>query len=156
MQAGGAIATYFAGRLTNDSRTVRVGADLIRVQALAGFLTHGAKLAARRDRPGGAPGHLPATYAFPSAHASATFGSVTTLWRHFGWKAGIPASLVGVYVGASRIQQNQHFLSDVIFGATLGIASGRTITLGRRAQRLIVVPGVAGTRASVMVVLARR
>jgi hypothetical protein len=64
MQAGGAIAAYFTGRLTNHSTTVRVGADLIRVQVLAGVLTHGAKLAARRDRPGGVPGHPPATYAF--------------------------------------------------------------------------------------------
>jgi membrane-associated phospholipid phosphatase len=156
MQAGGAIAAYFTGRLTNHSTTVRVGADLIRVQVLAGVLTHGAKLAARRDRPGGVPGHPPATYAFPSAHVSATFGTVTTLWRHFGWKAGIPASLVGVYIGGSRLQQNQHFLSDVIFGAALGVASGRTITVGHGVPALVAVPAVARGSAAVMFVLARR
>ncbi len=92
LQAGGAIVTYAIGKMTKQPTVTHIGADLIRAQVLAGVVTHSIKLAVRRDRPGGTPGHMPATYAFPSGHAAATWASATVLWRHLGWKVGVPAS----------------------------------------------------------------
>ena len=37
----------------------------------------------------------------------------------------MPAYLLAGLTGASRIHDNKHYLSDVIFGASLGIALGR-------------------------------
>jgi hypothetical protein len=45
--------------------------------------------------------------------------------RRFGWKAGAPLYALGGYVAVSRLQENQHYLSDVVFGAALGIVAGR-------------------------------
>ena len=67
----------------------------------------------------------------PSGHTTVTFASATVLERHFGWKVGLPAYAVAGYVGISRVQMRRHNLSDVAFGAALGIVAGRTVTIGR-------------------------
>ena len=80
---------------------------------------------------------------FPSGHAAVTFASATVLQRHFGWKVGIPAYAVASYVAASRVQMKRHYLSDVAFGAALGIVAGRTLTIGRGDARFAVEPMAA-------------
>ena len=155
-QVGGAVATYVIGRIAHSPRISHLGADLIRAQALNGLITHGMKLAVRRSRPGGAPGHLPATYSFPSAHASSTWTSATVLWRHLGWKAGVPAALVATFASGARIQQKQHFLSDVTFGAALGVAAGRTITVGHRGRAIVAAPLVTPGAVGVVFTLVQR
>ena len=71
-----------------------------------------------------------AGYSFPSGHAATAFASATVLQRRFGWKAGIPAYAVATYVAASRVDMQRHYLSDVVFGAAIGIVAGRTVTVG--------------------------
>jgi len=41
--------------------------------------------------------------------------------------------LIAGYVSASRITDNRHFMSDVIFGAALGMATGWTV-VGRHGR----------------------
>ena len=58
------------------------------------------------------------------------------------------------YVAASRLSENQHFLSDVVFGAAIGIAAGRTVTFGTGSTRFEVSPMAtpgASRRASISV-----
>ena len=136
-QLGGAFAAYGLGRLTDSPRVTAVGADLVRAQLLAQGITFAVKRSVRRTRPNGQ------NFSFPSGHASLTFASATVLQRHFGWKVGIPAYGVASYVAASRIQTKRHYLSDVTFGATLGIIVGRTVTIGRGNARFAVAPMVA-------------
>ena len=142
VQLGGAFATYAVGRMTDSPRATLVGADLVRAQLLSQALTHAIKLSVRRARPDGD------TLSFPSGHTATTFASATVLQRHFGWKAGIPAYAVASYVAASRIQGKHHFLSDVAFGAAIGIVAGRTVTIGRDNARFalapVAVPGGGG------------
>ncbi len=45
-----------------------------------------------------------------------------------------------MYVSGARLQQNQHYLSDVLFGAALGVASARTSTIGHYGRRFVVTP----------------
>ena len=52
----------------------------------------------------------------------------------------MPAYSLAAYVAASRLQENRHFASDVIFGAAVGIVAGRTVTVGRGAARFTVAP----------------
>jgi len=138
VQAGAAVATYAVGRLTHHKPTAHIGADLVRSQILTGLVTHGVKLAVRRDRPQ-ASDDSTATFSFPSAHSSATWTSATVLWRHLGWKVGIPAAAVATLVSASRVEQRQHFMSDVAFGAAIGIASARTVTMGHVSGRRVTI-----------------
>lgn len=147
MQAAGALATYAIGRITDNQTAARIGADLIRAQIVTQMVTGAVKTAVGRTRPDGTQ------YSFPSGHSSTTFASATVLQRTLGWKVGIPAYAVAGYVAASRIQVRRHFLSDVAFGAALGIAAGRTVTIGRGDRRLTlapaVVPGGGGVTVSI-------
>lgn len=134
LQLVGALATYSIGRVSQSPRVTAIGGDLLRAQLLSQTLTAGIKMSVRRTRPDGT------RFSFPSGHSSVTFASATVLHRHLGPKVGIPAYAVATYVAASRIQERRHFLSDVAFGAAVGIAAGRTVTIGRGARRFALAP----------------
>ena len=134
LQLASALATYTVGKFARSPRVARVGADLFRAQVVAQALTAGVKLSVRRTRPDGSE------FSFPSGHTSVTFASATVLQRDLGWKVGLPAFGVATYVAASRIQERRHFLSDVAFGAAIGIVAGRTVTVGRGETRFAMAP----------------
>jgi len=148
MQLGGAFATYTIGHLAGKPRVAQVGADLLRAQIVTKTLTVALKTSVNRTRPDGTP------YSFPSGHTSAAFASATVLQRNFGWKVGIPAYGVASYVAASRLQEKKHFLSDVAFGAAIGIVAGRTVTVGRGQSRFVVAPVAVPGGAAVSFSLA--
>ena len=143
MQLAGALTTYTLGRITGSPKVTQVGADLIRAQIVTQGLTAGIKMAVGRQRPDGTQ------YSFPSGHSSVTFATATVLQRNFGWKVGIPAYGLAAYVAASRVQVERHFLSDVTFGAAIGIVAGRTVTVGRGDARFAVAPAVVPGGAGV-------
>jgi membrane-associated phospholipid phosphatase len=70
--------------------------------------------------------------------------SAIVLQRHFGWKAGVPACAVAAYIGVSRLSQNKHYASDVVFGAAVGMVAGRAVTVGRGRARFEMAPFPAG------------
>ena len=75
------------------------------------------------------------------------------LQRHYGWKVGVPATVAAAYVATSRVHDNRHYLSDVIFGAAMGIAAQRTVTLhaGRYGASLIPTGGRRSAGVSVVI-----
>ena len=136
VQGGGAVSAYAIGRLTRQPAVTHIGSDLIRAQALNAVVTTGLKVAVGRARPTGG------SRAFPSGHSSATFASATILGDHFGWKVGVPAYAVSSFVAWTRVRDNQHWLSDVVFGATVGIIAGKTVTGTHRHAGWIIAPSV--------------
>jgi membrane-associated phospholipid phosphatase len=124
-----------------------VGSDLIRAQIMAQAMTAGIKLSVRRGRPDGGE------FSFPSGHASVTFATATVLHRHFGWTAGLPAYVLASYVAASRVHVKRHYLSDVAFGAAVGMVAGRTVTIGRGRARFAVSPAASPSHAGVLFTL---
>jgi membrane-associated phospholipid phosphatase len=134
VQLGSAFATFAIGKFTNNQKVTAVGGDLVRAQLVAQTVSYGLKYTVQRTRPDGT------SYSFPSGHAATTFASATVLQRHFGWKAGVPAYAVASLVATSRIRDNRHYLSDVVFGATIGMVAGRTVTIGRGDTRFALTP----------------
>jgi membrane-associated phospholipid phosphatase len=143
VQTGAAFATFAIGRIAKSPRMATAGADLVRGQILNTVLTQSIKISVRRTRPDGN------RFSFPSGHASSAFATAAVLQRHFGWKAGVPAYGLAAFIGASRMQENKHYLSDIVFGAAVGIASGRTVTIGRGKRRFAVAPFAAREGAGV-------
>jgi membrane-associated phospholipid phosphatase len=137
LQLAGAIATFAAGQITGNAKVSAAGADLVRANIVAQTLTGAVKMSVRRERPDGTE------FSFPSGHTSVTFASATVLQRHFGWKAGVPAYAMASYVAASRIHDKRHFLSDVAFGAAVGVVSGWTVTVGHGQTRVTMAPVAA-------------
>jgi hypothetical protein len=142
-QGSAAIGTYVIGRLQESPTIAHVGSDLIRAQMLNGVLTIALKLASDRDRPDGGE------RSFPSGHTSATFASAAVLEGNFGWKVGVPAYAVAGFVGWTRIRDNQHWLTDVVFGSTIGIVAGKAVTGGHHLAGWTVAPAVSPQSAAV-------
>jgi len=120
---GLAATVYAVGRVKDEPKVSHVGMDLIRSLVVAEALTQGLKYTTRRERPDGSGRN-----SFPSGHAADTFAFATALERHLGWRGAVPAYVISSYVAASRLHENRHFASDVVFGAAVGIIAGRTVT----------------------------
>jgi hypothetical protein len=129
-----AIIWWIAGNAAGSENQASTGRDLLRAQLSAASWTYALKFATQRTRPNGT------SLSFPSGHASTSFAVASVLQEHFGWKVGVPALLAAAYTGMSRIAQNDHWASDVVFGAALGMASGRTVTIRLRQTKVSMVP----------------
>jgi membrane-associated phospholipid phosphatase len=64
---------------------------------------------------------------FPSGHAASTFAFASAIAMEHEWYWGLGAYTLATYVGASRINDHQHHLRDVLAGATIGISYGMGI-----------------------------
>jgi membrane-associated phospholipid phosphatase len=133
VQGGAAVATMALGHFTSP-RVADIGAKLVRAQIVNFAITQPIKHAVNRPRPDGT------RYSFPSGHASSSFATAAVLQRELGWKVGAAAYGMAAYASWSRLSENKHYASDVIFGAAIGLVSGRCVTV--RGQRFAVGPGV--------------
>jgi membrane-associated phospholipid phosphatase len=144
----GQLATMFGtagivwgvGRVRDQPKVSHVGMDLLEALIVSEGLVQGLKYATQRERPDHSSNN-----SFPSGHASDTFAFATALERHLGWKGAVPAYIISSYVAMSRVPANRHWLSDVVFGSTVGIIAGRTVTRhGRKYPfEVVAVPGGA-------------
>jgi membrane-associated phospholipid phosphatase len=132
------LATYAIGKIAHSPQIATVGGDLVRAQFLNFTLTSALKVAVDRRRPDGG------RYSFPSGHTSATAATATVLQQHFGWRVGVPAFAVAAYVAGQRLQEDAHYLSDVTFGAAIGVVSGRAVAFGHHAENSCWRPQVDG------------
>ena len=154
-QVGAAGSLLLIGRFVvpekNGSKTNKfshLGFDLIRAQIVSQTMVHAIKYSVRRDRPTGE------CCAFPSGHATTAFAAASVLERHFGYRASWPALAAATYVATSRLVDNRHFLSDVVFGAALGEAVGWTI-VGRHGKSQYALRPIP-IRGGMMVALVRQ
>ena len=116
------VGMFTAGRLTHGPRFRAMTYDMLDAAVVNFAYTELIKVAVGRERPNGQDNK-----SFPSGHTSNAFALAAVAERHYGWKLGVPAYLLAGVVGASRIQQDKHYLSDVVAGATLGYIVGRTV-----------------------------
>ena len=135
----GATIVYIVGRAGDKPRVSHTGMDLIRALLISEVMVETLKYTTRRERPDGSGKN-----SFPSGHAADTFAFATALERHLNWKFAVPGYLFSSYVAMSRLPANRHWLSDVVFGSTVGIISGRTVTgheLNKYHVELTPIPG---------------
>jgi len=140
---------WIAGHAVGSSREAAAGRDLLRAQISAVSWTYVGKFAVNRDRPNGDP------RSFPSGHASATFATAMVLQDHYGWKLSVPAFAAATYTAISRVADEKHWASDVVFGAFVGMASARTVTVRFRGGRASLVPAVVPGGGALLVEVKR-
>lgn len=126
-------ALFVTGLLTHRPGLERAAGRVAASLLLAGGITVGGKLVVGRLRPNqtdepylfkpfsGADG-------FPSGHTTMAFALATALADelHRPW-ASVALLTAAAGTGWSRLNDNKHWLSDVVAGATVGIASAQFI-----------------------------
>jgi membrane-associated phospholipid phosphatase len=67
--------------------------------------------------------------AFPSRHTSASFAIASFIASVYGDKkwVGVAAYTLAGLIGLSRINENEHWASDVFVGATIGVITGNQV-----------------------------
>jgi membrane-associated phospholipid phosphatase len=156
VQFGSAVGLWAVGRyvvapadgVSRTNKYSEVGFDLLRAQILSGVIVQGMKYAVQRDRPSGA------CCAFPSGHAAAAFAAASVLERHLGYRLSWPALAGATYVATSRLVDNRHFLSDVVFGAALGTTAGWTV-VGTRGRKNPIVIQPVPVKGGMMIAVIR-
>jgi hypothetical protein len=96
-------------------------AILIKSEAMVGILTFSLKRITAVPRP-----DTKELTSFPSGHTAQAFAAATFMAREYGHKNvwySIGAYTVATGVGAMRVMNNRHWLSDVLVGAGIGILS---------------------------------
>jgi hypothetical protein len=116
------LGTYAYGRIFSQPKVSHLGMDLLQAQILSEMLAQPLKFATQRSRPDASDHH-----SFPSGHAAVTFATATVIERHLGWRKSLLGYTIASYVAASRLHDNRHYLSDVVFGAAVGSIAGRTV-----------------------------
>jgi membrane-associated phospholipid phosphatase len=61
---------------------------------------------------------------FPSGHTAKIAYLATLYGLQYGWKAGLPLSLIAAGIGAIFIGSNRHYTSQIIAGVGIGVAYG--------------------------------
>ena len=140
------LGTYAFGRIFNQPKTSHLGMDLVQAQILTELLVEPIKFATQRERPDGS-NHQ----SFPSGHAAITFATATVIERHLGWRKSLLGYAIASYVAASRLHDNRHYLSDVIFGAAVGSIAGRTVVHHKADYWAVTPVAVPGGGIALMV-----
>lgn len=150
---GATVAVFLGGRLAHGARFRAATYDLVQAAVVNGVYTTALKYAVRRERPDGSN-----RLSFPSGHTSNAFAQATVLQHHYGWRGGVPAFALASFIGvAGRLEENDHHVTDVLAGATLGYLVGRTVVRngsarGGEARRALSLQPSHGRRVVGLVV----
>ncbi len=139
-QFGLAGAFYGAGWLTDSEKSRRIGGVGAAALAINGLATWGLKSAAGRSRPftDSGPGRWNGggrdeTASFPSGHTSMAFTMAAVVAEEYDSPAvDCLAYGLAATVGGTRIYQDQHWASDVVAGAALGLLVGKGVSRWER------------------------
>lgn len=143
------VAMYGAGRLSGQPHLTSIGAHATQAIVLSGSVTMLLKIVAGRQRPyvqagnntefdllGGRKG---GRTSFPSGHTTAAFAFASAVstdlhyWRPEVARVASPLLYVGAAaVGAARMYDDRHWVSDVVLGAAIGTIVGRMVTHNAR------------------------
>ena len=140
------VGTYVFGRVFDQPKVSHFGMDLIQAQLLTELLVEPIKFATGRERPDGS-NHQ----SFPSGHAAVTFATATVIERHLGWRKSLLGYTIAAYVAASRLHDNRHYLSDVVFGAAVGTIAGRSVVHHAADYWAVIPVGVPGGGVALLV-----
>ncbi len=141
----GSAVFYAAGWATGQPTVARLGLRTAEAIMLSGVLTGGLKGIAGRARPYASPGRPGdwrlfsgtsdgARQSFPSGHTTAVFAFATAMDRelrltHPGTARWAGPALYGAaaLTGLARMHSDNHWASDVMMGAGVGLVSGLVV-----------------------------
>lgn len=153
-----AVGFYAYGALAEDQRAARAGLTGIKAMAVTTVFTYAIKYTAQRHRPHDDKPANPKLWegpfgswentSFPSGHTSFVWAAATvfaTEYRGRIWVPIISYTLAGL-ASVSRVYDDKHWASDVVFGAALGYFIGKFVYKSTvRCPGIVIVPGTSAT-----------
>ncbi len=149
------LGTLAVGLVTGEDRITRAGGRITAGLVTAGVVTHLLKAAVGRRRPSGTTDAFEFKpfdrwNSWPSGHATMAFALATGVADEVR-RTPVTILLYGAATlnAWSRVNDNRHWVSDVLAGALVGVTSaklmnGRWRVFGISAPRFLLEPGAAG------------
>lgn len=114
-----ALSMYGYSLLADDSSALDRSNMMARATLYAQGITTALKQIVREPRPDGSE-----RVSFPSGHSTGAFAFASVIGAEHEWYWGTLAYSYASLVAYSRMNDNRHFLHDVIAGATIGASYG--------------------------------
>jgi membrane-associated phospholipid phosphatase len=129
---------YLSGLVFGDRESKKTALLCLESVVLAEGITKGLKHVIGRSRPYGDRGAFsydplrfpPPSYSlsFPSGHATSAFALGTVIAEQYrNWLVRLICCGYAVVVSLARVNNNAHFLSDVLWGGIIGISVGKCL-----------------------------
>jgi len=142
---------YIYGEFFKDPRAKTTALDSIAATAIAsGIVTNSFKYVIGRGRP--TDGHGAYNFrpfsgqdSFSSGHTTEAFALASVISEHYDslW-VQVPAYGLASAVGYARLNNNRHWPSDVLAGATIGTFVGKTVVHFNRKHRQVSIQPLVG------------
>ncbi len=116
---------YLIGQQAQDDKIYEVSKALFSALIINGLSVMVGQTATSNRAPNGEWG------TFPSGHTSSTFCVATVMNEAYGPFVGVPLYGLGTLVAIERLDDREHYFSDVLFGAVLGTVVGHSVASGR-------------------------
>jgi membrane-associated phospholipid phosphatase len=120
LNAAYAIGHYWYGKSQESERSILAAKTMAKATLYSTGLTIALKSMIKERR----PGYPEDNNSFPSGHSSASFAFASVVTANHGWYWGGAAYTAASFISFSRINDDFHYLHDVIFGMTIGAAYG--------------------------------
>ncbi len=143
------LAIHASSLINDDEELHDLSTTVLSAYAINGLSTVAIKGIANTDRPTDRWNN--GEYGFPSFHTSSSMTIAAVLDEYYGPSAGVPAYALAGLIGWSRIDQRDHDLSDVVFGAAMGYVIGKTVARHhlKDGSQIRVLPSVDPSSGSV-------
>lgn len=136
--AGLVTTLYGSGKIFSDPKLQQTASLMTRSLIITGLFTTALKVVIGRERPyvdGDASEFKPFNFSFdpdymsmPSGHTSSIFAMMTVLAKQYdSWYVKVPAYTFAASVAMQRINDNKHWSSDILIGATIGYLVGSSV-----------------------------
>lgn len=116
---------YLIGQQSMDDKTYEVGKTLFSALMINGVTVMVGQAASYDRAPNGERG------TFPSGHTSSSFVVASVLHHAYGHAVGVPLYGLAALVAYERVEDGEHYFSDVIMGGVLGMVVGHSVAGGR-------------------------
>jgi membrane-associated phospholipid phosphatase len=118
-------AWYLIGEQLQDDKTYNVGKTLASALIINGLTTMAGQAASWDRDPNGQWG------TFPSGHTSSSFCFASVMHHAYGHVVGVPLYGLATMVAMERVDDRNHYFSDVLMGAVVGTVIGHSVASGR-------------------------
>ncbi len=111
---------YIYGKKNNNTEAIESSEHMTKASLYSLGLTFALKEMINEKR----PGYPDDNDSFPSGHSSGAFSFASVVASRHGWFWGGGAYTLASFIAFSRINDDYHYLHDVIFGITIGASYG--------------------------------